>query len=104
MKELLSDLCSERFFINTRGVSGPDSQCDLKFCVVSALGLHGISFKIPSHNSSGILGGRKVSALTSTVLAELIKIKNKIVNQITLTCFVHLNPLCEENIFRNRVN
>ena len=72
---------------------------------MSGLGLQGISFKIPSHNFSGILGGKeKVSVFASTVLVELIKIINKIVNQITSTCFVHLNPLCKENIFSNRVN
>ena len=48
-------------------------------------GLQGISFKIPSHNFYGILGGKeKVSVFTSTALVELIKIINKIVDQIIL--------------------
>ena len=52
---------------------------------VWSIGLQGISFKIPSHNFYGILGGKeKVSVFTSTALVELIKIINKIADQIIL--------------------
>ena len=64
-------------------------QCDARFClsqrtvlVLSFLGLQGISFKIPSHNFSSILGKKKFPFLDQQFWLSWLKIINKIVHQI----------------------